>query len=282
MLGATIVVYGLSDIFLTLVHPHARGRLTRGIVAGVWNATSAVGRRARAASGPLAALSVVLAWAAVQAVGWALIYFPTCRTGSLPRRHRPGTVSECARGALLLARLAVDLGFGEVVPIGPRSSACSRPIQAVTGFALLTGRRDVASAAVPDARPPPRDGTVPHAARSRALPAARWASWMPPPPPASVALRRAADRQRPGRPQSEPGVVLLPRGRGADFARPRAADRPGARRGRARVDRSRTCGSPAWCSTRRWRTSARACGTTSGPHGESRADVMESFARDHS
>jgi hypothetical protein len=76
VLGAAIVVYGLSDIFLTLVHPHARGRLTRGIVAGIWRATSRGGRRARAASGPLAAISVVLAWAAIQAIGWAFIYLP--------------------------------------------------------------------------------------------------------------------------------------------------------------------------------------------------------------
>ena len=41
--GATVVVYGLTDIFLTLVHPHARGRLTRGIVAGIWNLTSLLG-----------------------------------------------------------------------------------------------------------------------------------------------------------------------------------------------------------------------------------------------
>ena len=50
--------------------------MTRAIVAGIWRTTSRGGRRARAASGPLAAISVVFAWAAIQAIGWALIYLP--------------------------------------------------------------------------------------------------------------------------------------------------------------------------------------------------------------
>ncbi|MET0781935.1 MAG: ion channel [Microbacterium sp.] len=137
--GAVIVVYGLSDIFLTLVHPHARGRLTRGIVAGIWNLTSRFGRRARAASGPLAAISVVLAWAAIQAIGWALIYVPHVPNGFLysegidPARY-PDVLE-----ALYFSLVSLStLGFGEVVPTDPYVRLLS-PLQAVTGFALLTG-----------------------------------------------------------------------------------------------------------------------------------------------
>ena len=35
VLGAAIIAYGLTDIFLTLLHPHARERMTRGIVSAV-------------------------------------------------------------------------------------------------------------------------------------------------------------------------------------------------------------------------------------------------------
>ena len=120
VLGAAIVVYGLSDIFLTLVHPHARGRLTRGIVAGIWRATSRGGRRARAASGPLAAISVVLAWAAIQAIGWAFIYLPHVPDGfSYSEGIDPDLYAD-ALEALYFSLVSLStLGFGEVVPIDP-------------------------------------------------------------------------------------------------------------------------------------------------------------------
>lgn len=138
-LGVAVILYGLSDIFLTLVHPHARGRLTRGIVAGVWSLTSRLGRRARAASGPIAALSVVLVWAAVQAIGWALIYFPHIPDGFLYSEGMdPGRYPN-AFEALYFSLVSLStLGFGEIVPIDPVIRMLS-PVQAVTGFALLTG-----------------------------------------------------------------------------------------------------------------------------------------------
>jgi hypothetical protein len=139
VLGAAIVVYGLSDIFLTLVHPHARGRLTRGIVAGIWRATSRGGRRVRAASGPLAAISVVLAWAAIQAIGWAFIYLPHVPDGfSYSEGIDPDLYAD-ALEALYFSLVSLStLGFGEVVPIDPFVRLLA-PVQAVTGFALLTG-----------------------------------------------------------------------------------------------------------------------------------------------
>lgn len=139
VVGATVVVYGLSDIFLTLVHPHARGRLTRSIVAGIWTLTSRFGQRARAASGPLAAITVVLTWAAIQAIGWALIYLPHVPEGFLYSEGiDPGLYPDPLE-ALYFSMVSLStLGFGEVVPIDPFVRLLS-PLQAVTGFALLTG-----------------------------------------------------------------------------------------------------------------------------------------------
>lgn len=139
VLGAGIVVYGLSDIFLTLVHPHARGRFTRGIVVGIWRLTSRLGPRARAASGPLAAISVVLAWAAIQAIGWALIYLPHVPDGFLYADGVDPALYPDAVEALYFSLVSLStLGFGEVVPTDPVVRLLS-PLQAVTGFALLTG-----------------------------------------------------------------------------------------------------------------------------------------------
>ena len=139
VLGAAIVVYGLSDIFLTLVHPHARGRLTRGIVAGIWRATSRGGRRVRAASGPLAAISVVLAWAAIQAIGWAFIYLPHVPDGFSYSEGIDPDLYPDAFEALYFSLVSLStLGFGEVVPTDPFVRLLA-PVQAVTGFALLTG-----------------------------------------------------------------------------------------------------------------------------------------------
>ncbi|WP_127474475.1 potassium channel family protein [Microbacterium sulfonylureivorans] len=137
--GAAVVVYGLSDIFLTLVHPHARGRLTRGIVAGIWAITSRFGRRARAASGPLAAICVVLSWAAIQAIGWALIYLPHVPDGFVyPDGIDPASYPDVLEALYFSLVSLSTLGFGEVVPADPFVRVLS-PLQAVTGFALLTG-----------------------------------------------------------------------------------------------------------------------------------------------
>jgi hypothetical protein len=139
LLGAAIVIYGLSDIFLTLVHPHSRGRLTRGIVAGVWLLTSRGGRRARAASGPLAAISVVLAWAAIQGLGWALIYLPHVPEGfSYSEGIDPDRYPDPLEALYFSLVSLSTLGFGEVVPTDPLLRLLA-PVQAVSGFALLTG-----------------------------------------------------------------------------------------------------------------------------------------------
>lgn len=138
VLGVAIIVYGLTDIFLTLLHPHARGRMTRGIVSGVWRLTSGLGPRARAASGPIATLAVVLAWAAAQAVGWALVYLPHVPEGFLYNEGIDPDRYVDFFEALYVSLVSLStVGFGEVVPTEPIIRILT-PVQAVIGFALLT------------------------------------------------------------------------------------------------------------------------------------------------
>lgn len=139
LLGAAIIVYGLTDVFLTLIHPHARGRLTRGIFAGVWRLTAHLGSRARAAAGPIAAMTVGVTWALTQAVGWALIYLPHVPDGFLYTEGIDPADYVNFFEALYFSLVSLStLGFGEVVPTAPLIRLLS-PVQAVTGFALLTG-----------------------------------------------------------------------------------------------------------------------------------------------
>lgn len=138
LLGVAIIAYGLADIFLTLVHPHARGRLTRAIFAGVWQSTARLGSRARAAAGPIAAIAVLVTWASAQAVGWALVYLPHVPDGFLyVDGIDPGDYVNFFEALYFSLVSLSTVGFGEMVPTDPWIRAVS-PIQAVTGFALLT------------------------------------------------------------------------------------------------------------------------------------------------
>ncbi|WP_396642939.1 potassium channel family protein [Microbacterium sp.] len=138
VLGAAIIVYGLVDIFLTLLHPHARGRMTRGIVSGVWHLTSGLGPRARAASGPLATLAVVLAWAIAQTLGWAFVYLPHIPQGFLYNEGiDPDRYVDFFEAVYISLVALSTVGFGEVIPTEPIIRILT-PVQAVMGFALLT------------------------------------------------------------------------------------------------------------------------------------------------
>jgi hypothetical protein len=73
--GAVIVLVALRDIFHTIWHPSGRGGLSRRLMGAVWR----MGRRRRAwgpLTGPLAMVTVVLAWVLLILLGWALVYWP--------------------------------------------------------------------------------------------------------------------------------------------------------------------------------------------------------------
>ena len=87
----------------------------------------------------MAAISVVLAWAAIQAIGWALIYLPHVPEGFLYSEGMDPSRYPDALEALYFSLVSLStLGFGEVVPTDPVVRLMS-PLQAITGFALLTG-----------------------------------------------------------------------------------------------------------------------------------------------
>ena len=138
VLGVLLIVAALWDVFLTLWYPSGRGRLAHTVMATVWRVTHHLGDRARQVSGPLAMVGVIASWATLMVLGGALLYLPhlpeafTYSPGLSP--HEGSTFVD----ALYLSIVTVaTLGYGDIVPTIAWLRLAT-PLQALTGFALLT------------------------------------------------------------------------------------------------------------------------------------------------
>lgn len=136
-LGIALVLVGAFDVFHTLLNPSGRGTVSRLIFSLSWRATRRA-RRIGLAVGPAAVVAVIAMWAAVQVVGWALIYAPRIPEDFAyshdldPQRFEPFWEAIYFSGATL-----TTLGFGDTVPIEPWLRVMA-PVQALAGFALLS------------------------------------------------------------------------------------------------------------------------------------------------
>ncbi|MCW2131567.1 Ion channel [Arthrobacter sp. VKM Ac-2550] len=137
LLGVVLIVAGLNDIFHTLLRPTGRGHLSHFVVNGMWKAFRGKGGF-RKYAGPLAIVCVILTWTALQAVGWALIYYPHFPDGFSYSAGLDETRYSNAAEALYVSVMTLStLGYGDVVPIDNWIRWAST-FQAVTGFGLLT------------------------------------------------------------------------------------------------------------------------------------------------
>ncbi|GAA4429676.1 hypothetical protein GCM10023169_32210 [Georgenia halophila] len=136
--GILVIAVGLYDIFHTLLHPSGQGPLSSRVMAAVWKFSKAIGHRSGSTVGPLGMATVVLMWAVLQGVGWALIYLPHVPGGFMYSAGvDPADYPDFA-GALYVSLTSLStLGFGDVVPTDPWIRLAA-PVQALTGFALLT------------------------------------------------------------------------------------------------------------------------------------------------
>ncbi|NUP59493.1 MAG: two pore domain potassium channel family protein [Pseudarthrobacter sp.] len=134
--GAALILLMVADVFLTLLYPHGSGPVGRTIMRGVWLLSRKLRGGASSAAAPLAMAAVITAWAALAAVGWALIYLP----------HLPGGFSYSPDvtpqadfpEALYISLVALSTaGFGEIVATHPLLRLVMA-FQAVAGFGLLT------------------------------------------------------------------------------------------------------------------------------------------------
>jgi hypothetical protein len=141
LLGIALIVLALRDIFDVLFHPLGRGIVARRVVGGV----AGVAQRLPGGSGaigllagPLGYVAVIATWAALLAVGWALVFLPHMPEGFHfdagldPARH-----SGFADALYVSLVNLTSLGYGDISP----SSSLLRllgPVETMFGLGLLT------------------------------------------------------------------------------------------------------------------------------------------------
>ena len=141
LLGAGLILVALRDIFDTLFHPSGKGMLSRALPRFLWRGVRRIGGRyplAQELCGPVTLLAVIASWAALLAVGWALVFWPHLARGFL---HAPGLSSSAQGGfvdALYLSLVTLTtLGYGDITPTSSWLKVLV-PFEALVGFGLLT------------------------------------------------------------------------------------------------------------------------------------------------
>ncbi len=138
VLGGVLVATALWDVFHTLWNPSGQGPVSRLTMRAVWWMSRHDGAGARRLSGPTAMVLVIASWAALVAVGWALIYWPhvpdefTYSPGLAPEER-----SDFLDALYLSVVVVATLGLGDIVPAAPVLRLLV-PLEALLGFALLT------------------------------------------------------------------------------------------------------------------------------------------------
>jgi voltage-gated potassium channel Kch len=141
LLAIALIAIALRDIFDVLFHPLGRGIIARRVVLGVaWLARRMPGGDGTLGllAGPLSYVGVVLTWATLLALGWALVFLPHLPEGFI---FDPGLEPSQHSGffdALYISLVNLtSLGYGD---ISPQSSLLRLlgPVETMFGLGLLT------------------------------------------------------------------------------------------------------------------------------------------------
>lgn len=136
--GVLVLLVGLHDMFHTLLHPTGRGRLSSLVLSTAWRLSRASGHRLGSAVGPAAMVAAILVWVALQALGWALLYLPHVPDGfTYSSGIDPADYPDLVEALYVSMVTLTTLGYGDMVAVDAWMRALS-PVQALTGFALLT------------------------------------------------------------------------------------------------------------------------------------------------
>ena len=137
----TLLGIALRDIFDVLFHPVGRGIVARRVVLGVSGLARRLPGRSgtlRLLAGPIGYGAVVATWAALLAVGWALIFLP-----QLPDGFTFGPGLDPAEHTGFLDALYISLvnltslGYGDISPASPLLKLLG-PVETMFGLGLLT------------------------------------------------------------------------------------------------------------------------------------------------
>jgi hypothetical protein len=139
--GMVVVLVALRDIFHTIWHPSGRGDLSHLVMHGLWRLGQR--RRSRGAAGvltgPIALVLVILMWLALLIGGGALVYVPHMPEAFVFQSGLDATGRSGLLDAVYLSTVTLaTLGYGDIVPQAGWLRVVA-PIQALVGFALLTG-----------------------------------------------------------------------------------------------------------------------------------------------
>ncbi|BCW53591.1 hypothetical protein StoSoilB19_09650 [Arthrobacter sp. StoSoilB19] len=136
VIGAALILLMVADVFHTLLYPHGSGPVGRTIMRGFWLLSRRLRGGASSIAAPLAMAAVIAAWAALAAVGWALLYLPHLSNGFSYSANVPRQADFAE--ALYISLVALSTaGFGEIVATHPLLRLVMA-FQAVAGFGLLT------------------------------------------------------------------------------------------------------------------------------------------------
>lgn len=141
LLGIALILVALRDIFHELFHPSGRGTLSRAVMRILWRVFRGVSRRWPALldiAGPSMMPLIILCWAALLSVGWALVLWPHMPGSFLLSTGLEPTRNSGFLDALYLSLTTLStLGYGD---IAPKAGALRMlmPLEALFGFALLT------------------------------------------------------------------------------------------------------------------------------------------------
>jgi hypothetical protein len=134
--GVLLVAAALRDVFDTLFHESGRAVLSRLLMRGVWRVFRRLGGRARLSlAGPIALIAVVMSWATMLVVGWALFLTP-----HMPESFAFGDAPHSGRlveSLYLSLTTLTTVGFGDIAPAEGWLRLVT-PVEALIGFGLLT------------------------------------------------------------------------------------------------------------------------------------------------
>jgi len=139
--GIALIAVALRDIFDVLFHPLGRGMIARRVVLAVSAFARSIAPAARTTAllaGPLGYIAVVATWAALLAVGWALVFLPQLPDGFT---FDPGLDPAQHSGFLDALYISLvnltSLGYGDISPASSLLRVLG-PVETMFGLGLLT------------------------------------------------------------------------------------------------------------------------------------------------
>ena len=144
VIGISLILAGIADVFLTVLHPDGFGFLSSRLYSGLFRSvlllTRPLPRRLRALglslAAPLMVPVTITVWIVLVLVGYAFVYYAGMGGGSF-NFSNPGLEPSFGEALYVSGTAISTLGFGDVTPAsGPYQALAIS--EALIGFGILT------------------------------------------------------------------------------------------------------------------------------------------------